>query len=341
MDYCFQLLPHANIRYQESLDRLGAAELACMLWAMALPVPDFRHETIGGADFLRFDAPELTDAQLRQLGRHSALLLLCRREGPYLLPLDTPRPGYLPRDLAEVLKYKGKTSAVFTHMMLNLALTASDFFQAEGPVTVLDPLCGRGTTCFVALQQGMNAIGLDLDRRDLKEAADYTSRYLRYHKLKHSLSQGSRTVRKGSVPEALYTLADTKEHYQAGDVRTLRLLLGDTGLAAELLRKTPVEVIVADLPYGIQHAPQDGRQPETFTAMLKRALPAWRASLKDGGAMALSFNSLTLPRKTLTSLVEGAGFQVMEAPYDRLEHFVEQAVTRDVVVARKETPAAR
>lgn len=340
MDYCFQLLPHANIRYQESLDRLGAAELACMLRAMALPVPDFRRETIGGADFLRFEVPELTADQLRRIGRHSALLLLCRREAPYLLPLDTPRPGYLPRDLAEVLKYKGKTSAVFTHMMLNLALAASDFFQAEGPVTVLDPLCGRGTTCFVALQQGMNAVGLDMDRRDLKEAADYFSRYLQYHKLKHSLNQGSRTVRKGSVPEALYTLADAKEHYQAGDVRTLRLLLGDTALAAELLRKTPAEVIVADLPYGIQHAPQDGRQPESFSALLKRALPAWRAALKDGGAMALSFNSLTLPRKTVVSLAEDAGLRVMEAPFENLEHFVEQAVTRDVVVARKEAPAA-
>lgn len=335
MDYCFELLPHANIRYQESLDRLGAAELACILQALALPAPAFRRETIGGASFLLFEAPEFTEAQLRHLARHSALLLLCRREGPYLLPLDTPRPGYLSRDLAEVLKYKGKTSAVFTHMMMNLALTASDFFQSEGPITVFDPLCGRGTTCFVALQQGMNAVGLDLDRRDLKEAADYISRYLQYHRLKHSLNQGSRTVRKTSVPEALYTLADTKEHYQAGDVRTLRLFLGDTALSAELLRKAPVEVIVADLPYGIQHAPQDGRQPESFTAMLKRALPAWRASLKDGGAMALSFNSLTLPRKTLIALVEGAGFQVMGAPFDQLEHFVEQAVTRDVVVARK------
>ena len=36
MNYCFQLLPHANIRYQESLEQLGQAELSCMLSALGM-----------------------------------------------------------------------------------------------------------------------------------------------------------------------------------------------------------------------------------------------------------------------------------------------------------------
>ena len=338
MVYLFQLLPHANIRYQESQDHLGTSELACLLNALGFSNAQVAPVRVGGAAFLSFDSPALTPAQLAHLARHSAMLLMCvREEGGLLRPLEVPRPGYLPRDLAEVLKYKGKTSAVFTAMMINLALSASDFFQQEAPVTVLDPLCGRGTTCFCALQQGMNAVGLDLDRRDLKEAADYFSRYLQYHRLKHSLQQSSRTVRKAAVPEALYTLADTREHYQQGDVRTLRLLQGDTGLTGELMRKAPAHVLVADLPYGIQHAPQDGRKPESFTAMLHRVLPAWRDALRHGGAAAVSFNKLTLPRSALAELMEDAGFRVLtDAPYANFEHFVEQAVTRDVVVARRE-----
>ena len=36
-------------------------------------------------------------------------------------------------------------------------------------------------------------------------------------------------------------------------------------------------------------------------------------------------------------LMEGAGFRVLtDAPYADFEHFVEQAVIRDVVVARRE-----
>ena len=327
MIYGFQLLSHANIRYQESLSMLGQAELSCILQALGLS-SEVTVETIGGSSFLCFESPELTNDQLHALSGHSALSLLCAREGALL--------RHLPPDLAEVLKYKGKTSAVFTRMMLNMALTASDFFEAKAPVTVLDPLCGRGTTCFVALQAGMNAVGLDADRRDLKEAADYFSRYLQYHRLKHRLDQGSQTVKGHAVPDAVYTLADSKAHYQQGDTRFLRLMLGDTGLIGPLLRKSPAHVIVTDLPYGVQHAPQDGRRPEPFTAMLRRVLPSWREALKPGGAAAISFNTLTLPRRTLAEIVGGAGFTVMEeGPYHPMEHFVEQAITRDVLIARK------
>ena len=334
MTYCFQLLPHANIRYRAALEGLGRAELACLLRAMGL-ARDIRVETIGGCAFLAFDGDPLSPEQIALLFRHSAGWLLCEKEGALLRPLERPETDYLPADLAEVLKYKGKTSAVFTRMMINCALAASDFFTTEIP-TVLDPLCGRGTTCFTALQGGMNAVGLDCDRRDLKEAADYFSRYLQFHRLKHRLDQGSRTLKKGSVPEAIYTVANTKEHYQAGDVRTLALYLGDTNHIGELMRRHPAHVLVADLPYGVQHAPQDGSRTETLPQLLHRALPHWKQALLPGGAMALSFNTLTLSREKLLSLVEEAGFTPLYDKSDRrFEHFVEQAVTRDVVLARR------
>ena len=126
MTYCFQLLPHANIRYRASLESLGRAELECLLKAAGLSF-DVSIETIGGCAFLCFDSDALTPEQLALLGRHSAAWLLCVKEGDLLRPLDRPQVDYLPADLAEVLKYKGKTSAVFTKMMINCALAASDF----------------------------------------------------------------------------------------------------------------------------------------------------------------------------------------------------------------------
>ena len=334
MTICIQLLPHANIRYRASLENLGLAELECLLGAMGLQ-REIRVETIGGCAFLTFDGEALTQQQLGLIARHSAAWLICEKDGALLRPLDKPETAYLPEDLAEVLKYKGKTSAVFTRLLINCALAAGDYFALETP-TVLDPLCGRGTTCFTALQGGMNAVGLDCDRRDLKEAADYFSRYLQFHRLKHKLDQGSRTLRKVSVPEATYTVADTKEHYQAGDVRTLTLYLGDTGHAGELMRKHPAHALAADLPYGVQHAPMEGSRTETLPQLLHRALPAWRQALLPGGAMALSFNTLTLPRKKLYALVAEAGFLPLHSEDDRrFEHFVEQAVTRDVLIARR------
>ncbi len=336
MKYCFQLLHHANIRYQESLNLLGAAELSAILQAMDIHAP-VAQQTIGGAPFLCFDAPAMSPAQLAQCARHSALAFFSTEEGGLLRPMDVSRSDYLPRDLAEVLKYKGKTSATFTHMMINLARTASPVFDAQTPPTVLDPLCGRGTTLFVALQQGMNSVGMDMDRRDLKEAADYLSRYLQFHRLKHRLEQGACTARGQSIPDALYTLASSKQAFQAKDTRSLRLLLGDTGCIGQLMKKTPADLLVTDLPYGVQHAPQAGHRPENFAGMLRRVLPAWHDALKPGAGVAISFNSLTLSRQTLAELLSAAGFTPREdPPYTHLEHFVEQAVTRDVVIASRD-----
>lgn len=336
MVFLFQLTPHANIRYREAQVKLGQAELACLLKRLGISA-DITPCTVGGVSFLRFEADALTDAQLSALSMHSAALMICEQHGELLKPLNKVSHDYLTADLAEVLKYKGKTSAVFTHMMINCAWAASDFFGQEAPITVLDPMCGKGTTCFVALQQGMNAIGVDIDNRDLKECADYFERYMQYHRMKHKLDQSSRTVRKHAVPAAVYTIADTKEHFKEGDTRTLSLFLGDTGLTGELCKKSPAHLLVADLPYGVQHAPQDGKRTESFMQVMKRALPQWKDAVRKGGAVALSFNTLTLKKADLVQLLSDAGFTPLtEAPYDDFEHFVEQAVNRDFVVARKD-----
>lgn len=336
MVFLFQMTPHANIRYREAQVKLGQKELACLLLRLGITA-EVSPCTMGSVSFLRFEADALSPQQLSVLSMHSAALLIAEKQGELLRPLEKTNHQYLPEDLSEVLKYKGKTSAVFTHMMINCALAASDFFDKAEALTVLDPMCGRGTTCFVALEHGMNAVGVDIDNRDLKECADYFERYMQYHRLKHKLDQSSRTVRKHAVPAAVYTIADTREHFKEGDTRTLSLFLGDTGLTGELMKKSPAHLLAADLPYGVQHAPQDGRRTESFLQVMKRALPQWHAALRRGGALALSFNTLTLKKADLTQLLADAGFTPLtEAPYDDFEHFVEQAVHRDFVVARKD-----
>lgn len=336
MNYCLQLLPHANIRYREALVNLGQAELHCLLYAIGVDAV-VRSCTIGGASFLTFDSNELPDSALRVLRRHSAALLLCQRQGEFLRPLEVATTAYLTDDLPEVLKYKGKTSTTFTRMMLNCAQAASCFRLEQTPLTVLDPLCGKATTCFCALERGWNAVGCDVDAAALEEADRYMAKHLQLHRLKHRRQQLSQTVKGRGVPCTLYTLADTHEHFAQGDTRSLQLCLADTAQVDVFCRKAPAHLLVADLPYGVQHAPVHGRQTESFPQLLRRALSAWYRSLHSGGAMALSFNVLTLPRATLLHLLAEAGFTPLtEPPYQSFEHFVEQAVTRDMVIAVKD-----
>ena len=240
---------------------------------------------------------------------------------------------YLPADLPEVLKYKGKTSARFTQMMINCALAASSQLGKEH-LTVLDPLCGRGTTLYCALQHGMDAVGIEAKKQDLEEMDHYLSRYCEMHRLKHKRESSSRTVGKNAIPCIAYTLSDTKEHYLQGDTHQIQFFLADTAACQSLLKKHPASILVTDLPYGIQHAPGAAGGISSFDSFLRRVLPAWHDALRIGGAIAMSFNTLTLKKDRAISMLRECGFEPLtEAPYDSFVHDVEQAVRRDFLVA--------
>jgi hypothetical protein len=70
--------------------------------------------------------------------------------------------------------------------------------------------------------------------------------------------------------------------------------------------------------------------------LVQRALPDWKAALKPGGAIALSFNAQNLKLERLRALMAAAGLEVLQGgPYDGFAHWVEQAITRDIAVCRK------
>ena len=251
MIYSFALIKHANIRYRESVSRLGKYELISLLRSLGIDCNVFC-ESAGGGDFLTFECRQLSETEISFLAGHSSVGFLAEKTSDgFLSPLGFHPPGYLPEDLPEVLKYKGKTSVPFTMMMLNVALSLTPFGGSAVPLTVLDPLCGKGTTCFCALQRGMNAVGMDLDQKSIREASDYFSRYLKYHQLKHTIQHRSETIGSSSVPVTAFVFSDTKEHYAAHDTRSLLLAHGDTVLSPALFRRNPAHLIIADLPYGI------------------------------------------------------------------------------------------
>lgn len=318
MRYTMLLWPHANARYQAETEKLARAELALMLSRMGI---DAAVEQGGaqGAPCARFQAHDaLSEAQAQLLRRHSLLYVLFEeKEGGALLPVacrEKPRVG---GDLAGILKYKGKTNEIFTQMLVNLAWLSGSM---PARARLLDPMCGRGTTLFVALNRGWDAVGSDIDRAGLREAENFFARYAQYHRLKHARTRGSMTLRdKKSAPYTQFALEDM----------CLRLAEMDASRVAQGFGRKAFDLICTDLPYGVQHG---ASMP--IEALLRVALPAWRETLKPGGAMALSFNAQTLPLRTVRALLNDAGLRVLEGGvYDAFSHWVEQAVTRDVAVA--------
>ena len=69
---------------------------------------------------------------------------------------------------------------------------------------------------------------------------------------------------------------------------------------------------------------------------LKAFFGAAFRSIKPGGALAFSFNLNTLRRREVEQALAETGLEVLtEGPYADFSHWVEQAVDRDVVIARK------
>lgn len=332
MQYALLLWPHANIRYMASLEKLAMNELICLLRSIGTNAQP-RLEKLGGAPFLLFDSPALSSGALQKLCCHSSMYMLCEKKDGALYPLMPEFPWVLSGDIAEILKYKGKTNAAFTMLMLNCARSASAFHAQSEPLTVLDPLCGKGTTLFCALRHGDHAIGIEMDKKDLKECGDFFAKYLQLYRLKHKRTLSSLTLQKGrSAPKTSFVFSPE----ELLSTRTLDLIQGDTLDAALMLKPQSVHLITADLPYGVQHAPEGGAKQKGFVPLLEKALPGWKNVLKPGGAMALSFNTFTLKKDELVCALEKAGFTVMtDAPYGDFEHYVEQAVNRDLVIAVK------
>src|SRR4051794_19148021 len=97
----------------------------------------------------------------------------------------------------------------------------------------------------------------------------------------------------------------------------------------------PFDLLVADLPYGVQHGSRDvdklARDP---AGLLERALPAWTSVLAPGAAVGLAWNTRVLPRRDLAGIMGSAGLSVLDGPpFDSFEHRVDRSIQRDVIVA--------
>ena len=332
MTYAFLLYPHANIRYRQSLLQLAVQELSMTLSALgreAEVVP----QKMGGAMFLTFEAAKLTERDMRMLSQLASVYMLFEMEDGKLTTLERTHPNYVGEDLPALLKYKGKTIEMFTDTMLTMALAASAFMPVhDSQLVVCDPMAGRGTTLMLALRRGYHGVGIEIGKADVKEAADYMTRYLEFHRIKYKRTDSALTVR-GQVGgrENKFVFSDSAEHFKDGDTRTLRLICGDTREAEALLKPNSVHLMVTDAPYGVQKGTA-GRQ-DSIGGTIAAALPGWFDVLKSGGVLAMSFNTHVTRREGLVRLFEKAGFEIVQTA--NLEHWVEQAISRDVILARK------
>ena len=307
---------------------------------LASPVGNAIHDiaptTLAGQHYLlvTLDEEQLSSqdiAILSRLGATSEIYeyfeSLGEIHGPLLRPVEPQFTPFVPFEMAETRRYKGKTNEVFTRVLLNLALFAGAYASSiTERLRIFDPLAGGGTTLFLALIAGYDAFGVELDRQDVESTALFVRQYLHGEGIHYK-----EVDERGRKAGRRYQF----EIGNRGNTRTLVLAHGDTTQADVHMREIPggphMHAVVADLPYGIQHFGE-------ISALLQKALPIWERMLLPGGTIALAWNATRIERESMVEAIQQhTQLQVRsDSPYTQLVHTVDRVIKRrDVIVAVK------
>ncbi|PRY57940.1 putative RNA methylase family UPF0020 [Glycomyces artemisiae] len=339
--YAMLIAPSANRVFARSAVRMVANEIAVLgLGALDGAVEGVEERVLGGVPYLVFRSGSLSGRDVRLLSNVSGLFALFEVHGTMLEPIPVQRMDRYDDDLVSILKYAGKTNEQFTKLLLNV--TAASAFGAErilaGGLKVFDPMCGRGTTLNQAAMYGFDAYGVEVDKRDFEAYGAFIQRWLKDKRLKHkALTSRVKRDGRGVGQQTRVEFAVTKELHRAGETQVIEIVNADTLRSGEVYRRRSFDLIVADVPYGVQHAAvretrELSRRP---TELLEAAIPVWAELLRPGGAMGLSWNTYMTERSEMAEMLEAAGMEVLDAaPYLDFEHRVDHAINRDLIVAR-------
>jgi len=341
--YAMLMLPSANRVYAGASVELLRAELAVFSDAVLGGALSAAAPTeLGGVSYLEFEAGRLSPRAASFLANVSGCYALFEVTGGLLRPVDLQRLDHYDDDLITIQKYPGKTNEQFTKLLLNVTLMASAFASQmlDRKLSVLDPLCGRGTTLNQALMYGYDAAGVDLDQKDFDAYTTFIKTWLKRKRIKHKADYDGPVRREGkTVGRRLQvSLAASRDEYRDGQTQRLDVVCADTTKAGEFFKPATFDLIVTDAPYGVQHGSRSsaaglGRRPQ---ALLAAAVPAWAKLLRPGGAAGVAWNTLVASRDETASILSDAGLELVESgPYEQLRHRVDQGIVRDIVVARK------
>jgi hypothetical protein len=309
--YALLLAPSANRVYNRSAAALVTEELQAFGGLEIQP-----SISLGGHDYLVF---ETEPDHLRVLANASSVYAFFELvDGELLRPVVVEPLARFDDDLITIPKYAGKTNEHFTKLLLNVTAMATRWGFLDRKFTVLDPVAGRGTTLNQAMMYGWDAIGIEHDRKDVDAYAAFLKTYLRRKQIKHT-ADITPLRREGRKLGRRFDATIAKE-------QTVTLFEADTVLARSLMRARSVDMIAGDLPYGVVHS------TGSPVALLEAALPGWAELLREGGAIGLSWNIHFAPREQAMDILEKHHLVPVEAKF---EHWVDQGITRDIVVARK------
>jgi len=312
---CLAILisPLAKGAYFANFIDVARAELS---WVAG--IDEAEHLSFGGMDFLYVDA-ELT--LLPALSRLSFVLGVFEVLDKSLTPLANSQQFLLHEDFVFGSKYKGKTNETLTQLLLNVGLASLEP-NDEAAIKLLDPMCGRGTTLLWAMRYGISSKGLEQDPKSIAEFRAGVKKQCKLHRQKHRLTDGFIGPANKQSLGKFYNV-------EIGE-NSVRAVVGDSREANQTFKSEKFNLIVCDLPYGIQYlTPKKTRNP---LEVITECAEAWVQCLRKGGVMVLAFNSYMPRRAELKSLFIDQGLIDLDFS---ASHRMGESIVRDILVMKK------
>jgi len=302
---------------------------------------NIREADIGRVPYVLLDTVEaLTGADIRLLSRMSFAYAIFELSDGLLSPIARDSGYFIDEDISAILKYSGKTNELFTRLMLNLSMAHC---KDTGPIRILDPMAGKGTTLFEGLMLGLDVYGVEIDPKPAYEAFVYIKKHFEMAKYKHAshtekIGGIGADSKKFTATRYQVEMARTKEEQKDGKSRRFEIIAGDTRNVHNFYKKEFFNVIIADLPYGVQHGakkkPQAGGNiTRNALELVTEAMPGWMKVLKPGGTVTLAWNLFLITREEMARLFAACGLTVQEG--QDFSHRLDQATHRDLIVGVK------
>ena len=330
-EYALLLLPSTNRVYRTQAGELTLAELAVTSTRLHAPIEQARLASIGGVDYVRFRSDGFDEHDRAVVSDVSAAFALFRLsdDEQQLAPVPLEPTQRFGSDLITVQRYPGKTNEQFTHLLVNVAWSrspaAAERAAAGRPIRLLDPLAGRGTSLNRGLMYGFDVAGVEINGSDIDAYVTFLSHHLKESRRPFKVETS--TVRRGAAAGA------KRSTITIGPAQRVELVRDDTTSAAHHFAAHRFDLLVADLPYGVQHgAASGGGRNRSPGALVSTAAPVWRSLLRTGAGIALAWNTKTMPRPQLEASLRDAGFTVVDPPLP-FGHDVDRSIHRDVMVA--------
>ena len=234
--------------------------------------------------------------ELLQLTRLSFVQGVFAQTDSGLICLDVDPQFHLPEGLVVGDKYRGKTSETITQLGINIAIRFGTPKKGR-KLRLLDPMAGRGTTLLWAARYGIDSVGVEHNKDVLEHFHRHIKKQCKIHRIKHKVLRGQ----EGKKQKNGYG-AFREVHWPQS---TSKLLVGDS---AQVSLKPSFNMIVTDLPYGVQFTGTKKRNP---LDVIERCAANWVKMLQCGSVVVLIFNALQPKRKDLIDVFTRHGLQPM------------------------------